>query len=143
MEVIAHRGASAYAPEHTFAAFDLALQLGADRLELDVRPLADGTPVVVHDRTLARTCGDGRAVGDLRLADLQSLDPATRPPTLGAVLDRYGADARLLVELKDPAPGDVQHALAVVGRLAGTGRVALQSFDHGAMRLARRLDAGI
>src|SRR3954470_22284609 len=100
MEVIAHRGACAYAPEHTFAAYDLARELGADRLELDVRPLGDGTPVVVHDRTLARACGDRRAVRELAPADLEALDPATRPLTLDAVLERYAADARLLVELK-------------------------------------------
>src|SRR3954463_16426091 len=108
MEVIAHRGASAYAPEHTFAAFALAIELGADRLELDVRPLADGTPVVLHDRTLARTCGDARAVRDLLPADLDALDPATRPPTLAAVLERYAAATRLLVELKEPRGCDVR-----------------------------------
>src|SRR3954469_3555179 len=89
-EVIAHRGASAHAPEHTPAAYDLALAQGADRLELDVRPLADGTLAVVHDRTLARTCGDPRAVGRLAPEDLEALDPRRRPLLLEAVLRRYG-----------------------------------------------------
>src|SRR5688500_16212546 len=52
--VIAHRGASPYAQEHTYAAYDLALAHGADALELDLRATADGEPVVVHDATLRR-----------------------------------------------------------------------------------------
>ena len=49
---IAHRGASSYAPENTFAAFDLALELGARELELDVQESADGELVVIHDDTV-------------------------------------------------------------------------------------------
>ena len=53
-EIIAHRDASAYAPEHTYAAYSLALAQGADVVELDVRATADGALVVVHDETLLR-----------------------------------------------------------------------------------------
>ena len=53
--VIAHRGASAYAPEHTFAAYDLALEQGADYIEQDLQLTADGVLVVLHDATLDRT----------------------------------------------------------------------------------------
>jgi glycerophosphoryl diester phosphodiesterase len=52
---IAHRGASAYAPENTIAAFDLALTLGADSLEMDVQMTRDGELVVIHDAELGRT----------------------------------------------------------------------------------------
>lgn len=60
--VIAHRGASAYAAEHTFAAYDLAIAQGADMLELEVRATADGQLVVLHDRTLLRTAADPRPI---------------------------------------------------------------------------------
>lgn len=53
--IIAHRGASALAPENTLAAFALALESGADGVELDVRLARDGIPVVIHDATLRRT----------------------------------------------------------------------------------------
>jgi glycerophosphoryl diester phosphodiesterase len=133
-DVIAHRGASGLAPEHTVAAYDLALEHGADRLELDVRPLRDGTPVVVHDRTLDRTCGDPRAVGELVAEDLDGLDPATRPLPLADVLDRYADTTGLLIELKEPAPGDAERVLDLTGR----DGVTVQSFDHGTLeRLAR------
>jgi glycerophosphoryl diester phosphodiesterase len=61
MLVIAHRGASAYAPEHTFAAWDLALAMGADYLEQDLQMTRDGVLVVLHDETLDRTA---RAAAD-------------------------------------------------------------------------------
>ena len=52
---IGHRGASTYAPEHTFAAYDLALEQGADYIEIDLQMTADGVLVALHDKTLNRT----------------------------------------------------------------------------------------
>ncbi len=70
----AHRGASAYAPENTMAAFDLALRQGAEAIELDAKLTADGKVVVIHDQTVNRTTeGDGR-VKDLTFAQLRELD---------------------------------------------------------------------
>ncbi len=133
--MIAHRGASAHAPEHTFDAYDRALDAGADWLELDVRRLADGTPVVVHDRTLLRTCGDPRAVEDLLPRDLRDIEGA--PLTLAAVFGRYGDRARYLVELKDPSPADGPLALEIAGVLGVRERVAVQSFGHAALKRLR------
>ena len=53
--VIAHRGASSYAPENTFAAFDLAIRMGVHHIELDVEATSDGHIVVIHDDTVNRT----------------------------------------------------------------------------------------
>ena len=58
-KIFAHRGASAYAPENTLAAFDLAQRLGADGIELDVQLTKDGEVVVIHDETIDRTGGSG------------------------------------------------------------------------------------
>src|SRR5687768_1343082 len=52
---VAHRGASGHAPEHTFAAYDLALRMGADYIEQDLHLTKDGVLVVLHDETLDRT----------------------------------------------------------------------------------------
>ncbi len=72
--VVAHRGASEDAPEHTLAAYRKAIEEGADALECDVRLTADGHLVCVHDRRVNRT-SDGRgAVSALELADLAALD---------------------------------------------------------------------
>jgi len=114
-EVVAHRGASAYALEHTFYAYDLALVMGADAIELDVR-LKDGRLVVLHDPTTERT--------------------KREPLALEAVLDRY--DTRWLIELKDPCPAMEAEVLRVLERRDLD--VTLQSFDHESMRrLAGRL----
>jgi glycerophosphoryl diester phosphodiesterase len=72
--VIAHRGASAYAPENTMAAFELAARQGADMCELDVQPTADGQLAVFHDETTERWDGRKVAAASLTLAELQALD---------------------------------------------------------------------
>lgn len=73
-KVIAHRGASAYAPENTIAAFELAAQQGADMVELDVQRSADGTLIVFHDETTERWDGKSKLVLECSLAELGKLD---------------------------------------------------------------------
>ncbi len=133
-QVIAHRGASAYVPEHTLAAYDLALQQGADALELDVRATADGELLVVHDATLLRTALDARRVCRLTRVELMALDPLLRPLTLDTVLERYGQHVRLLVELKDPARGWEQRVVTAIARHGLAEQAIVQSFDTNALR---------
>jgi len=71
VEVVAHRGASALAPEHTLAAYRQALELGADAVECDVRMTSDGVLVCVHDRRINRTSTGRGVVSALSLADLE------------------------------------------------------------------------
>lgn len=100
--VIAHRGASASAPENTMAAFELAARQGADMCELDVQPTADGQLAVFHDETTERWDGRQRAAASLTLAELQQLDiRGERVPTLQEVCDfARERGMRLNVELK-------------------------------------------
>jgi glycerophosphoryl diester phosphodiesterase len=116
--VIAHRGASGYAPENTLPAFELALRQGADAIELDVRLTADGVPVVLHDAALDRTTDRRGPLSGLSRADLQSADAGARfTPDRGRSYPFRGAGVRipelrevlrgfpevaLLVELKEP-----------------------------------------
>ncbi len=74
LDVVAHRGASEDAPEHTLAAYRKAIEDGADALECDVRLTADGHLVCVHDRRVNRTSNGRGAVSTLELADLAALD---------------------------------------------------------------------
>ncbi|WP_309050828.1 glycerophosphodiester phosphodiesterase [Streptomyces sp.] len=74
VQVVAHRGASEDAPEHTLAAYVKAIEDGADALECDVRLTADGHLVCVHDRRVNRTSNGRGAVSGLELADLAALD---------------------------------------------------------------------
>ncbi len=91
--LIAHRGASAAAPENTRAAFQLAARHGAQEIETDARCTRDGRVVLFHDKTLRRKLGRSGRAEDLTLSELQQLD-------IGAWFDREGAK-----ELNDPAAG--------------------------------------
>ena len=72
--VVAHRGASADRPEHTLAAYQLALEEGADGVECDVRLTRDGHLVCVHDRRIDRTSTGTGLVSEMTLAQLRKLD---------------------------------------------------------------------
>jgi glycerophosphoryl diester phosphodiesterase len=74
IQVVAHRGASEDAPEHTLAAYRKAIEDGADALECDVRLTADGHLVCVHDRRINRTSNGRGAVSALELSELAALD---------------------------------------------------------------------
>src|SRR5713101_4603975 len=95
--IIAHRGASSYAPENTMAAFDLAFQMGASHLELDVHLTCDDHLVVIHDDTVDRTTNSTGPVAGQTLAALQTLDAGAwfgnefagqHIPLFGQVLER-------------------------------------------------------
>ena len=134
VEVVAHRGASAYAVENTFAAHDLALEQGADVLELDLRATGDGELVLAHDPTLLRVCGDPRHVGSVDRAAIAGLPRDSRPPGFEDFLARYAARTRLLVDLKDPAPAWERRIPEALERHGLRGRAVVQSFDVAALR---------
>jgi len=135
LEVVAHRGASAYAPEHSFAAYALALQQDATTLELDVRASADGVLFVLHDASLRRTADDPRLLADLTAAELDELPEGVRPLRLDAVLDRFVT--HWLIELKDPSPAWEPAVPAAIARHGLQERVVVQSFDLSALRRLR------
>lgn len=141
--VIAHRGASAYAPENTPAACAIALLQGADAIELDVRATADGELVLLHDETLLRTTGDPRAIDRVMASDLGELDDAVRPPTLSHVLDCFGDGTSYLIEVKQ-IPLTCERALvdAIAARRLHDS-VVVQSFDHLLLRRLRLRDPAL
>lgn len=102
-KIIAHRGASAHAPENTMAAFQLALDMAADGIELDAMLSKDGEVVVIHDASLDRTTDGTGAVKDLTLAALQKLDAGggERIPSLKEVLAQFGGKFLINIELKN------------------------------------------
>ncbi|AOS60933.1 glycerophosphodiester phosphodiesterase [Actinoalloteichus hymeniacidonis] len=100
--VVAHRGASAERAEHTLAAYELAVQQGADALECDVRLSRDHQLVCIHDRSVART-SDGRGlVSELTLAELAELDYSqVKPKRRGASVPPPSAEPAGLLLLDD------------------------------------------
>jgi glycerophosphoryl diester phosphodiesterase len=106
--IFGHRGASAHAPENTLAAFELAIQQGADAIELDAKFTADGQVVVIHDQTVDRTTNGHGLVRNLSLAQLLKLDAGSHfdiafsgepIPTLDEVFEAVGTKTYINVEL--------------------------------------------
>jgi glycerophosphoryl diester phosphodiesterase len=121
---IAHRGVPRRAPENTLPSFALALELGADGLELDVHATRDGVVVVHHDATLRA----GPAIAQLTFAELRrhAAAPGVPIPTLLELCEMVGGRAELFVEIKGANIEEL-----VVAALAGyEGPVAIHSFDH-------------
>ncbi len=147
---IAHRGASRAAPANTLAAFEKAVELGADGIEFDVHLSADGVPVVIHDFTVdATTDGSGR-VAEMKLAQLEELDAGSyfdpafageRIPTLEQVLEAVGERLLLNIELKSTSLRDNGLERAVIAQVERHGlddRVILSSFNPLSLRRAKR-----
>jgi len=108
--IFAHRGSSAYAPENTLVAFNLAVQQHADVIELDVKLTADDQVVVMHDDTVDRTTNGHGQIKSLSLKELKKLDAGSifnpafqseRIPTLVEVFETVGQKIIINIELKN------------------------------------------
>ncbi|HEX71926.1 MAG TPA: hypothetical protein ENN65_01215 [Candidatus Hydrogenedentes bacterium] len=126
IDVIAHRGASAYAPENTLAAFQGAIDMRADWFELDCRLSRDGHVIILHDHDLKRTTNCEGTVADKTLAELKTLDAgswfspdfAGEPiPTLGEALDLAKDRIGVYIEIKSCADDGplIQQLLEIIG----------------------------
>jgi glycerophosphoryl diester phosphodiesterase len=136
--VYAHRGSSGAFPENTLLAFRQALTAGVDGIELDVHATADGVPVVIHDRDIARTTDGTGQVDEMPLARLRTFDAGEgeRVPTLAHVLALAGDMVHLEIEVK--ATGIERQVLDVLAAFPHA-RWAISSFAWSTLREARRL----
>ncbi|MFD4785568.1 glycerophosphodiester phosphodiesterase [Streptomyces sp. NPDC058459] len=163
--VVAHRGASAYAPENTLAAIDKAARLGFSWVENDVQRTRDGELVVLHDDSLARTTNveavfPGRApwkVKDFTASEIARLDAGSwfssafagaRVPTLERYMRRVERNhEKLLLEVKNPElyPGIEKQIMKTVSNEgwldpAHRSRLIVQSFSADSIRTVHRLE---
>ncbi len=158
--IVAHRGAPRRAPENTMEAFRLAVEAGADAIELDVHLTADGQLAVIHDESLDRTTDRtgpiaSQTMDEIRQADAGATfardDDSGFPfagqglavPTLPEVLDWLPESMGLVIEIKARAAAD-----AVVEAVAGhhvltSGRLAVISFDESSIERIRELNRDI
>ncbi|MFI1536981.1 glycerophosphodiester phosphodiesterase [Streptomyces anandii] len=167
--VVAHRGASAYAPENTLPAIDKAAALGFSWVENDVQRTKDGELVVLHDDSLARTTNVEQVfprrapwkVKDFTAAEVARLDagswfgPAyagTRVPTLDQYMRRVEHNhEKLLLEVKNPQlyPGIERQILKVLGNDGWldhrhlASRLIVQSFSADSVRTVHELKPGV
>lgn len=135
---IGHRGAPGYPRRHenTLTSFERALRCGAKALEFDVRRIADGNLVVIHDRSLLRTAGCNVDVSRFTYKELDRFDVGVgeKVPLLGTVLDRFGSrksfdmiECELHIELKEH--GLAKDVVREVSRCNLNPRVLLSAFD--------------
>jgi glycerophosphoryl diester phosphodiesterase len=154
--VVAHRGASAQAPENTMEAFRLGVEAGAEAIELDVHLTADGQLAVIHDDTLDRTTDRSGAIASLTMDDIREADAGARfarlddaglpfagkglvVPTLPEVLGWLPDGVGVVVEIKARAAADAV-VDAVSSHLARTdGRLAVISFDEASIERVHEL----
>ena len=134
VEIIAHRGFSAKAPENTVEAFELAWKSGADACELDIHLTADGEVVVIHDKDTKRTFpGENKVIAKTKLADLKEL------PTLAQALATLPADrGRFVIEIKT-GPEIVPALVKVLEPLRERAKqLAIISFQKDACAAAKK-----
>ena len=104
--VFAHRGASSFAPENSLPAFEKAIKMGCDGIELDVRRSADGHIIVFHDRHTYRMTRVRGNIHKLNLSDIRSLSlkqsdfPTEKIPTLQEILDLAGKNVLINIDVK-------------------------------------------
>jgi glycerophosphoryl diester phosphodiesterase len=136
--IIAHRGASSYAPENTLSAFDLALQMEVRHIELDVDSSSDSHIVVIHDDTVDRTTNGSGPVTGHTLAALRGLDAGSwfgaqfageRIPTFDEVLARYRGRVHIHTEIKGHSPSLSQRTADLIRKHRMEEQVTITSFQ--------------
>lgn len=160
--VIAHRGASGYAPEHTLPAYRLAKEMNADYIEIDLQMTKDGQLIAMHDDRVDRTTNGTGKIRDLTLSQIKALDAGRRinkaftstasspnqrlsVPALQQVIDALGKDTNYYIETKKPGqyPGMEDKLLALLKKngLIGNGtersKVIIESFSAESLKNIR------
>lgn len=153
--IIAHRGASALAPENTMASFRLAKELGADGIELDVMLSTDDKLVVIHDQSVNRTTTGQGKVNEMRWDELKTLDAGVKfgerfagepLPLLDQVFEELGGQFLINVELKNYATPRDQLTEKVIDLIMQKGlkkSVILSSFNARNLLKAESLEPTI
>ena len=148
--IVSHRGESKDAPENTMAAFRLAVQRGVGGMECDVYATSDGVPVIMHDESMARTCGVDAKITELT-ADVVTNTVATAAwtgtsytdetvPTLAAYLSLLnGSSTKAVIELKSTKNNVVAAVVAAIRAepAATKDRIVFISFTASLIRQVR------
>ncbi|PKO06816.1 MAG: hypothetical protein CVU41_04125 [Chloroflexi bacterium HGW-Chloroflexi-3] len=149
--IIAHRGASAYAPENTMAAFQKAVDLSADGIEFDVKCSKDGEMVIIHDQTLERTTNGHGKVIETNLKNLRDLDAGSfyspeftgeKIPLLSEVLEEFSKKLFINIELTNYSSisdGLARKAATLVKRMRIEENVIFSSFHPYNLIITRRI----
>lgn len=142
-QVFGHRGASGYAPQNTLPAFELAVEMGCDGIELDVHLTTDGHLVIIHDDDVSGTTDGSGEVSEMSLADAKALDAGSwfdaefagvRIPTLDEVFESVGDKLFVNVEIKGMTEGIEQATADCIRKHKMSKRVIISSFNPNILR---------
>ena len=148
--ILAHRGASGYAPENTMEAFELAAKMGADGIELDVHLTADGAVVVCHDEKIDRTSNGQGLITDYTLSELKSMDfgyhfygeqrKGVKIPTLDEVYEFVAPIGMVVnVEIKSADPDIIKACDIIAEKYGMRNKVIYSSFNHFQIQKAKEM----
>ncbi|WP_404324449.1 glycerophosphodiester phosphodiesterase [Cytobacillus firmus] len=160
---VSHRGASAYAPEHTIAAYDMGEKMHGDYIELDLQMTKDGHLIAMHDVTLDRTTDGTGSVKDYTLNEIKQLDAGSwfnekypyaskaeyeglKVPTLEEVFKKFGKNNSYYIETKSPDvyPGMEKELLRLVEKYKiNKDKLLVQSFSPQSLKVMNELDPTI
>ncbi|MDX1640864.1 MAG: glycerophosphodiester phosphodiesterase family protein [Balneolaceae bacterium] len=156
--VIAHRGASHYAPENTMAAFKMAYRMKADMIELDVQLSKDGVPVVFHDAKLDKHSNGKGLLSDFMYDELRQLDAGKwfsvefmgeKIPSLETVLKWAASKILVNIEIKtvavsnSPKYGVEEKVIQLVQNTGMEKHVIISSFDYRSIERIKKLNSKI
>ncbi len=143
----AHRGASGYAPENTLAAFKMAIEMGCDGIECDIRESQEGELIVFHDSGIRRLTGRRGQIDQLPLSKIKTLAvqgpgafSGERIPSLAETLPLLPAPIRINLEIK---AASAQKMVEFVRANYISNRVVLSAFNHPVLFEIRALDPNI
>ncbi|MEM3708310.1 MAG: glycerophosphodiester phosphodiesterase family protein [Nitrososphaerales archaeon] len=143
INIIAHRGASAYEPENTLRAVKRALELNAKMIEVDVRLSKDEQIVVIHDESVDRTTNGKGLVKNLTLEELRKLDAGKgeKIPTLQEVINAVRKKAILIIEIKVLNIED--SIVRTIEKEGIENEVIVTSFNHHILKRIKNLNPTI
>ena len=142
VQITAHRGASGYAPENTLSSVKKALEIGVDRIEMDVQQTSDGVVVVLHDKTLDRTTNAKGKVGKMTFKELQDVKaygkfeaefPDEPIPTLEQVFELMDGSTEFVIEIKagnKTYPGIEDNVVALIHQYKAEKWALVHSFNE-------------
>ena len=148
--IIAHRGDSSVAPEHTMPAYEKAIESGADYIEIDLMMTKDGQLVAMHDETVDRTTNGKGKVSDYTLRQLKDLDAGSwfsdeykgeKILSLPEIVDRFGNSTRYYIETKQT--GMEEKILDILTKRKLLDNVVIQSFSADSLKRVDQLNKDI
>lgn len=145
MQVIAHRGIWSDTTENSWSAFEKSIQVGCDRIELDVQATKDGHPVILHDETLERTTSGVGPVKEHTRVELErlTLHNGEAIPFLDQLCARVLPRIEVNVEIKDPEPNFARKCVQIVQQQGLLGQVIFSSFDPVPLMVIAELNVSV